>query len=442
MATVLPFRGIVYSNALSGALARVATPPYDVISEPEQAAFYDAHPFNMIRLILGKIHADDDDSNNRYTRAAATYAAWRADRVLVQDERDTFYVTRTDFLMDGRAVSRLGFIARIRLEPFEKGIVLPHEKTFSKVKSDRLALMKACHVNFSPIFALYPDPDDLHGWLRGETENRTPDMDFTDSLGHRQALWRIDAPEQVRTITEGLAEKTIYIADGHHRYETALAYRQWLSESLTGFSERHPANYVMMSLTSMADPGMVILPAHRLLKEVDGAAVNRLFESLDAYFDVTIMPFDGNPTSGIVDAFNAARQSSQSDHVIGMFARSRDALYLLRLKPHVMSRLFGSEMPESLLNLDVTVLTRLILMDLLGFDQSRLDNEKLIGYVTDPAGAIAQVQSDGFDLAFILNPTRIEQVQAVAREGLIMPRKSTYFYPKVITGQVINPLHE
>jgi uncharacterized protein (DUF1015 family) len=266
-------------------------------------------------------------------------------------------------------------------------------------------------------------------------------MAFTDSSGHHHRLWRIADPGITADVTDKMAEKTIYIADGHHRYETALTYRDWVAERTPGFTGDHPANYVMMYLTSMEDPGMVILPAHRLLKDVDPDALAQLIHRSAPYFEITKTPLaDGNGCR-VPAAFETALAAGAADHTIGVYMKGAPAtLFLLTLKPGAMAARFGEALPPALRDLDVTVLTRLILMELLGFDQARLDDETRIAYATAPQKAVDAVRSGEYDVTFILNPTRIEQVRAVARNGLIMPRKSTYFYPKVVTGQAFNPL--
>jgi len=440
MAEVIPFRGVVYNTDIVTDLAAVSTPPYDVISPEEQEAFYAAHPENVIRLILGRIGDSDSATDNRYTRAGCDYDAWRRKGVLVHDPIPAFYLTTVEFTVDGRSLKRYGLIARVRLEPFDKGIILPHETTFSKVKTDRFELMKVCHANFSPIFSLYSDRENILEALMAAVVRQRADMEFTDTYGHRHRLWRITDPEVTAWVTRKMAPKTIYIADGHHRYETAMTYRDWVAEHTPGFTAAHPANYVMMYLSSMEDPGMVILPAHRLLKTVAPEAMDRLMSQVASFFDITEIPLDADDRGRVPMTFVKGMAAGTEQHAIGVFMKSDPRLFLLILKPGAMKDRFGDAVPAALRDLDVTVLTRLIFMDLLGFDQARLDNEKLIAYETTPQKAVDKVLSGDYDIAFILNPTRIEQVRAVAQSGLIMPRKSTYFYPKVITGQVFNPL--
>ena len=440
MATITPFRGILYNPEQIGSLADVVTPPFDIISPEEQELFYQQHPNNMIRVILGKTSPEDTPEDNRHTRAATSFNQWMNERVLVRDDEPALYLTSMEFKARDTFYTRYGLIALVKLEPFEKGIVLPHERTFSNVKSERLGLMKACHANFSPIFALYPDGNRLLTLLQKDVDGQAPVMDFTEALGFRHRLWRITDRNLHRQATDALQHQKIFIADGHHRYETALNYRNWVADTTPGFTDDHPANFVMMYLCGMDDPGLIIRSAHRLLKEVPATALAALPNQAADYFDIETFDFQPDNLDQVRAAFFKALNANADRNAIGFLAKNTQTFYLLILKPNTMTRLFGDELADVLLNIDVTVLTRLIFMELLGFDQKRLDNEKLIGYATRAKNAVKSVLKGEYDITFVLNPTRIEQVQAIAEAGLIMPRKATYFFPKVITGQVMNLL--
>ena len=441
MAEVIPFKGILYNTRKIRNLADVTAPPFDVISEQEQIRFHERHPQNIIRLTLGKITENDTPTDNRYTRAADCLNRWFSDDIMLLDQEPALYLTSMEFLSDGNRVTRYGLIALIRLEPFEKGIVLPHEKTFSKVKSERLELMKACHANLSPIFSLFSDEENrIYNKLKDAIDDKSADIVFTDNAGQKHQLWRITDHSVHQYISDALKDKKIFIADGHHRYETALNYRDWLSARTSNFNGNHPANYVMMYLCSMEDPGLVILPAHRLLNEIPVETRESLIHKTKDYFDIITIPYNDEHHKENLSQFISILKSNASRHCIGVCMKDCPELYLLILKPDVMENMFGDELPEVLRNIDVTVLTRLIFMEVLGFDQARLDNERLIAYSSIAEEAIDTVFAGKHDIAFILNPTRIQQVRDIANSGLIMPRKATYFFPKVITGQVMNKL--
>lgn len=439
MAEVVPFQGIRYNPRLIGDMADVVAPPYDVISPEAQEGFYRRHPNNVIRLVLGRVRPEDDDTDNVRLRAARDFRQWQSEGVLIEDSEKGFYLTTVDYTVEGRSLRRFGLIGRVRLEPFDKGIILPHERTFSKVKTERLLLRKACHANFSPVFGLFTQGQSLLDRLGEIADGQRPDVDLVDDSGHRHRLWHVGDPDVTAAVSRFFADKRIYIADGHHRYETALNYRQWVRETQPEVTADHPSNFVMMSLSSMEDPGMTILPAHRLIREVPERAVADLLAKAPQYFD--LLPVDS--AGGMDDAlarFNALLPEMAHRHAIGIYAKKPAGLQVLALKEGVMAQLFGDDPPSALRDLDVTVLTHLILMHLMGFDQAYMDDATRIIYRTSNRDAVQAVDRGEAAVAFILNPTRIEQVRRVAESGLIMPRKSTYFYPKVISGLVFNRL--
>ena len=441
MAEVRPFRGIYYNPSAISNMAEVVMPPFDVISPKEQEDAYRLHPHNMIRLELSRKTPSDSDQDNTHVRSARAYRNWISEEILLQDDTPAYYLATTDFSIDDTRFTRLGLIGRIRLEPFEKGVVRPHEKTFSRVRADRLELMKACRTNFSPIYALYPDATGtISGMLKGPLEHERAAMDFEDRNGHRHRLWRLSDPVTQQKLSQEFLERIICIADGHHRYETSLAYREWVRKNDPSYSDRHPANYVMMHLTAMEDPGMVILPAHRLLRKVPAEARATLLERAPEFFHVGRIPFGDNGGTAACRQLVSRLGNAGTDTRIGICMKDGREFYLLTLKPHVMDQRYGKELSDTLRDIDVTVLTRLIFIDILGFDHARLDDEKLIGYASTARKAVEEVGTGEYDITFILNSTRIDQVRRVADNGLIMPRKATYFYPKVIAGLVMHSL--
>jgi uncharacterized protein (DUF1015 family) len=444
MAKIVPFRGVVYNPERVESLATVATPPYDVITPEEQLAFYERHPSNIIRLILGKTYETDTFENNRHTRSAGFFSDWLSENILIQDPIPALYLTSVDFSVQSEQVTRWGVISQVALEPFDKGVVLPHEKTFSRVKSERLELMKACHANYSPIFSLYSDPEQqVVSTLRQSCANQAPDMEFVDTYAHCHRLWRVTDAAVHRNITAFMADRSLFIADGHHRYETALNYRQWLADQTPGFSPAHPANYIMMYLCGMEDPGLVILPAHRMVKTLSPEKIGQFIPAAKECFDITPFPVNAGVVSGAAsEKWDGLLRAETHRTRIGVVMKNDPTGYVLDLKPGVMQRMYGKEMSARMLDLDVTVLTRLVLMDMLGLSHGQLDDESIMQYSSKTEAALASVENGDCDAVFLLNPTRIDQVQRIAESGEIMPRKSTYFYPKVVTGQVINRLSD
>ncbi|BAF60736.1 hypothetical protein PTH_2555 [Pelotomaculum thermopropionicum SI] len=294
MATVIPFRGLRYNPAKVENLAHVVTPPYDVIDAAAQDYYYKRHPYNIIRLEYGKAYPWDSETSNRYTRAACNFAAWLKESVLVPEALPALYLYEQEFTAGGERKIRSGLICGVRLEPYEKGIVLPHEETIPKHKADRLELMRSCRANFSPIFGLYTDRENEVGSaLREKVKETPPDVNFTDDNGEVHRMWVITCPVTIGKVQQLMAGKRIFIADGHHRYETALNYKKE-REALEGgrgdgavaaasscsvtpggniacSTEYEPAyNYVMMNLVNLYDPGLVVLPTHRLVRNVAG----------------------------------------------------------------------------------------------------------------------------------------------------------------------------
>ncbi len=440
MATVVPFKGILYNPDKINDPADVTTPPYDVISPVEQQQFHERHPHNVIRLILGKKTERDTEKNNPHTRAADYFNTWLAEDIIKKDSAEAFYLKSIEYEFEGKTITRFGVIVMVGLEPFDKGVILPHEKTFSKVKSERLELMKKTHCNFCPIFSLYPDSGILLNLLMESIQDKKADITFSDDQDHLHKMWRITDPELHKAFSKGLEGKSIFIADGHHRYETALNYRNLLAKQNKDFNKKHPSNYVLMYLCSMKDPGLVVLPAHRLLKQVSLEMIDHALKAAEAFFDITSFPFTMENQKQVQADFVKNLNNRSDSNAIGLLSKYDDRFFLFSLKHGVMEKLFSHELDEALLKLDVTVLTRLLFMDIFGFDKNRLDNEKLIGYASTENKAVEMILDKAYDAAFILNPTKIEQVQAVAKKGLIMPRKSTYFYPKVKSGTVMNTL--
>lgn len=443
MPIIIPFRGILYNPDKAPDLKAVITPPYDVISETEQQEYYKMHPQNIIRLVLGKIHPEDTGHDNRYTRAARFFRSWLDKGMLIQDKEPAFYVTEIDYRLDGEIRTRFGFIALVGLERFEKGTILPHEQTFSATRADRLKLMEACRGNFCPIFSLFSDPgNESLGSLRTAVEKLRPDIDFEDLNGQRHRLWRVRSQQVHREIGQRLADRPLYIADGHHRYETALKYRNLIMSRQPALDSGHPCNFVMMYLCSMHDAGLAIRPAHRVLCDVDKAVTEAFVDRVRAYFDIETLGFDSLNRKQIEEEFLARVRAGADSSTTGVALRDCKSFYVLHLKDGVMDRLFGREIPGPLRKLDVTVVTRLLLQEGLDLNGAALDDEQRVMYTSRADKALNAVHSGKCVISIILNATRLDQIQEVSDAGLIMPRKSTYFYPKVMTGLVINRIDD
>ena len=432
MADIRPFSGIHYAPDLRPHLAALVTPPYDVISPEAQVAYYDRHPNNIIRLELGLDEPGDDTLNNRYTRAAAIFAEWRLRGIMRQDERPAMYLYRQRFQSGGKDYWRASLLARVRLEPWEAGVVLPHEKTMAKPKSDRLKLLRACAANLSPIMALYQDEQGTLQQLFKALNEFSPEADFTDEAGEEHWLLPITDAAHLRTIQDFFAEQRLYIADGHHRYETALAYRDELREMRKDLHPEDAANFVLMSLSAFEDPGVVILPTHRLIKGVAAERVRGLAEALKPYFTVDALPASASATQAL--------EALSAETAAAFVLVTAEQTFRLRARPEVAQRMAATGRSAAWQSLDVAILQTLALEEGLGLDAEALTSGDFLTYIRDADAAVAAVQNGTAQLAALVRSTRVEQLRDVAAVGDRMPQKSTYFYPKLITGLVINPL--
>ncbi|MFZ5632041.1 MAG: DUF1015 domain-containing protein [Bacillota bacterium] len=445
MATVIPFRGIRYNPDKIKNLADVVTPPYDVIDTAGQDRYYQRHPHNIIRLEYGKVFDGDGPDNNRYTRAAACYRDWLKENILVQEKDRALYLYEQEFTAGGRRKVRSALVCSVRLEPYEKGIVLPHEETMPKHKADRLELMRACRANFSPIFSLYTDPDmAVTTVLRDASGKRQPDAVLTDENGEVHRLWVITDGIAISSIQRIMADRQIFIADGHHRYETALNYRA--EAGAAGGGAGDPAyNYAMMTLVNLYDPGLVILPTHRLLKNISETDLASLPGRLRDNFRLEEFPLaPGKENFGSFMNELAVRGSGPAGpyphrHVFGVYLDGR--LYFATLKNEEgLAALMPPDKSPAWQGLDVSVLHCLAIEKYLGVGGELRARGEHITYTREEEGALLAVDRKEYQLAFFLNPTLVEEVTTVAANGEKMPQKSTYFYPKMITGLVINSL--
>lgn len=434
MADVRPFQGFRYHLGATGDLAAVLTPPYDVISPAEQARFYARDPHNIIRLEWGRDEPGDDALANRYSRAAADFAQWRLDGTLQLDPVPALYIYQQQFTALGQAHTRTSVVARVGLEPWAAGVILPHEHTLAKPKSDRLRLLRACGANLSPIMSLYDDPQKTVSKLLAKTTKGAPLTECTDDQGERHALWAITDPATVAKLTAFFAPAKLFIADGHHRYETALAYREELREVQRGLVADNPANFVLMALVATNDPGLVVLPTHRLVRGIDAARLRALPDALAAFWAVTTL--EGRPTAALVSTL---AEAGQADSVAAIVV-TKEQQWLLRRNADGAEKLAATGESAAWQHLDVAAVHELIVDAALGIPRAVVATSDQISYTRDAEQALAAVANGEAQVAILLNPTRPEQVRDVASAGGRMPQKSTFFYPKLITGLVINPV--
>jgi len=440
MAIIAPFRGLTYNFHQEQDLSRLVAPPYDVISEEEQLRYYEQDPHNVIRLILGKKRTGDSDWDNVYTRAADHFQRWQSDGSLIRSKEPCLYVTAMTYDPGNGEPERVrwGIIALARIEDPASGVILPHERTFSAHKDDRLKLFRACNAQFSQIFGLYEDLDNKVLGACSDTLTSPPQMDFRLEDGTRHRLWILNRRGLFREVSEAMAPKSIFIADGHHRYETARNYRDMMRARYGQKPANRSYEFVMMYLSSMNDKGLTILPSHRLVKRVPGFETRAFLEKTKSWFDVEAFPLDtGNISHASQELKQRLAQAGENRTAFGWYAQDSNQWHLLTLKPGMRAEM-GDDLHPSLKALDVLVLSRFIFQKGLGFSKEDLDDEEIFQYQSNMSKAVSAIVSGKYQMAFLLNPTRMAHVTEVAGNGLVMPRKSTYFYPKVLTGLVLN----
>ncbi len=437
MADVRPLPGIRYANERE--IASLVAPPYDVISPEEQARYYELHPENVIRLELGRDQPGDDQLDNRYTRAAETFAEWRLNGIMAQDT-PSLYIYEQRFTASGAEYRRTSLLARVRLEPWEAGVVLPHERTLAKPKDDRLKLMRACAATLSPIMALYDDPDGQIAAILTKARKGKPRLAFTDERGDEHRLWLVADQKVAATLAGLFAPRQIYIADGHHRYETALAYRDEVREMRQELDSEDAVNFTLMGLSAIEDPGLLVLPTHRVVRGVEAGRLSSLEERLAPYFT-------REPLGDEIHAWQATLAEQAKQGTTAFVLVRPEGVSLLRLKPEGRAAMLGNDgesggASQAWRDLDVAMLHELVLREGLGIGGEAVRGGEYVSYTRDAeeAATAARAGTNGTQLALLLNPTPPAAIRDVARAGDRMPQKSTYFYPKLLTGLVINPL--
>lgn len=427
MADIKAFHAMRYTKN-AGTPAELTCPPYDIISEAERTAFLERNEHNVIRLELPK--GDDP-----YTGAGETLRTWLNDGTLKCDEDAGIYIYEEEFLTavdHGEKKSLKGIVSLVRVEDFSAGVVLPHEETLSKAKKDRFELMKATNCNFSQIYSLYVDEN-------GETQRRidrlsagTPCYEFSDGLvTHR--LWVVNDKMALKAFRAEFASRKLYIADGHHRYETAINYRNYCRENAVWAPG---SEFVMMMLVDMAHPGLVVFPTHRLVRDFENFDAEKVLIGSKEYFDVTLLA----GSDAIEPTLKADYDAGKKSFVFVYTENGAQAFALLTLKDLSVMEELLPEKSEASRELDVSVLHTLVLERILGIDKENMANQKNLTYTRSLSEALESVKAGSSQCAFILNPTRVEEIGAVAAAGEKMPQKSTYFYPKLITGLVMNNL--
>jgi len=432
MAEIHPFRGVRYDKQVVNDLAAVLCPPYDIITPQMQGELYHRSQYNFVRLEDGWELPQDEASNNRYTRAAATLEQWLEQGVLRVDETPAIYLHDHYFTYHGREYRRRGIIVRVRLEEWDRRVVRPHEGTLARPRNDRLSLMWAVQANTSPVLALFEDPSRQVASVLGAQERSNPVISLSSVDEERHNVWAITDSVAINQLSGHLVRQPLYVADGHHRYESALTYQRERQSCSSSVSRDEAFNFVLAELVDFTDPGLVILPPHRLVRGISKVVLGGLMDGLRSLFEIEALPLDMPDVWQRLDSLLAGETAEVRLVLAGLteghllVLRLRDLDAACQMMPYFHSELYKK--------LDVSVLDHVILEKLLGLSGS--GKEGVLAYTYERQDAVGKVLSQEYQLAFLLSPVKAEVIKAVADAGDRMPRKSTYFHPKAPAGLV------
>lgn len=433
MAEIIPFQALRY-DPQQVKLEDVLTQPYDKITPEMQATYYERSPHNLVRIILGKPGETDTSTFNIYTRAAEYLHDWRSAGLLAKDETPAIFIYSQTFTLPGTRdlAERRGLIALGRLHDYSDGVVFRHEQTLSKPRQDRLNLLRATRAHFGQIFMLYSDQQgEIEALLLAKTKE-DPEISVLDEYETLHRIWRIDDPALIAAIQQKMNSKKLLIADGHHRYETALAYRNERREQAAGTDPNAPYEYVMMTLVPMESPGLVILPTHRIVHDLPTFDRENMLEHAAPFFDIDRIDLRTETRSATTLLGQAGANCT------AFVAVTRQGPYLMRAK-RGMIRDALNELPAHQRELDVVQLHHILLQGVLGISEEAIRNQDHVRYERDAFQAISWVRQ-GANVAFLMNPAKIDQVRDVAFSGEVLPQKSTDFYPKLLSGLTIYAL--
>ncbi len=435
VAEVRPFQGVHYNQRLIKDLSTVICPPYDIITPALQQELYHRSQYNFVRIEHGWELPQDTATDNKYTRSAATLKQWLKQGVLEVNKTPAIYLHDHYFTYQGKEYRRRGIIVCVRLEGQEKMVVRPHEGTLTEPKNDRVSLLRELQANTSPILALFEDQRQrVSSLLAAQELKNKPIISLTNANGERHYIWAITESQVVNQIYNSLAEHPLYIADGHHRYESALAYQRERGAYSSLASEDEASNFVMMTLVDFSDPGLIVLPPHRLVRGISKSILNGLMAKLKVFFEIEELPLDAPSVWQQVDDLSMETNEIRlflfglSEHLLVL--RLRDFTTASRMMPYFHSELYK--------RLDVSIADHIILEKLLGLSSGR--EEARISYSYNRQDAVNRVLDQEYQLVFLLSPVKVEVVKAIADAGDRLPRKSTYFYPKLPAGLVFNRL--
>ncbi len=428
MAKILPFKGVLYNSGRVNGMKTIISPPYDVISRAMREELYKESPYNIVRIILGKESRRDNDSDNKYTRASRFLEDWLKKGVLKKDDKEAIYIYEQEYPHKGERRTRIGFISLMRIEDPKENVVLPHEYTFAKPKEDRLNLIRSTKANTEPIFCVFQDDAGrVTAAIKKYAGKSRPIIDINfEGIGNK--IWRLTDPALIKKIQKGLDRKPVFIADGHHRYEVSLAFRDEMRRKL---GARKAGNFenLMVYFSSLTDDNLTILSTYRVVKSLGGAEWEEIESGLRPYFDV-------KPAKTKETMFEAL-EKVKTGYAFGVYFKN-GRFYVLKLKDRsVLSKVIKEDKSREWKRLNVTVLHYLVLGRILHVDKFSSNDENIL-YTRDENDAVRKVDSGECEIAFFQIPTSMSQVRNIAAAGDRMPHKSTYFYPKPLSGLVMN----
>lgn len=442
MPQTAPFAALRYNLDHVGSLSDVIAPPYDVIDPALQESLYKQHPANVIRIILNRVEPGDT-GDEKYERAAKFVKQWKSEGVLKLEDKPAYYVYHQQFTHEGKTVNRRGFMGRVRLQRFGEGNIYPHEETHPKAKVDRLKLTTATKQNNSQIFGLYPDPaNEVIELLDKATAGVNP-IEATDHLGVKHILWPVTDSSVAAQVSELMEDRPMFVADGHHRYETACNYRDQLIEENGSIPDDHPANYVMTMLVGMSDPGMIVLPTHRLLRGTERFTSAEIIERLSGAFDCEAI------TGGLEAANHVWEEMESADQQgwIGIYGVEDESWVLCKANEGATAKMteLAANQSDDWRGLGVSLLHRLVIEDLLGGKGHPKPTyvHEVSEVIDGMQGKGSQAESDSdepYTLAALVMPAKLGHVETISLHKERMPAKSTYFYPKLLSGLTFNPL--
>lgn len=428
MAEIKAFKGLRYTEK-AGKTAEVCCPPYDIISPEQKQEYLKANENNIIRLELPKTANDDDSA---YVAAGECLNDWLSKEILKRDDKEGIYIYEMQFATNSGNYAVKGFVSLVKLHEFSEGIILPHEETLSKAKADRFNLMCATGCNFSQIYSLYMDEDGGAFGIINEASKGTPDSEYTDSDGVTHRMWCVYDKATQDALAAKMADKKLYIADGHHRYETALRYKKHIAEQ---GGDKGTSEYVAMMLVNMENDGLVVFPTHRIVRDLPDFNYDAVIEKCKDYFEVTPYLNREKGEIGLADSYKAGKKAF-------VLFNGDNNYTLLVLKDSEAMKALMPDCSEALRGLDVSVLHTLVLERIFGIDKENMANQINLTYTRSADEAISVVDGKKANCCFLLNPTRVSEIRDVAQAGEKMPQKSTYFYPKLTTGLVMNKIFD